>query len=264
MGGQYTISIFYIYIKNGNDPSKFIKWVDNFKGQHRPLDDLSDYLKDIHEIRIVDLQQEYESVPTELRHAVKEAWTELHETRRQRTKQFADNLSIIKLAEHDSENYLGIMKKHNDSKERENPMGYTSWWLTLDKAAFSMYNKVKGTKLSSHFIISSPVMSPDFLINYLAIGPNRRHISKEQESILPILLELRITDVLTKDLVLVAEKVRNEYNDLPERTIKRKVRDKLDEERRRLGHIAIGGFTAIEADLLSNLTSPQSSSSINQ
>lgn len=245
--------LYSAYIRNGNDKNRFSRWVENFKGNARPLDDLIAYFRDEHDIIVYDLHEEADKVPQDLRFIVKEVWTKIHENRRAKNNQFSDNLSLIKLADHDTENYLGVMGRQNRPEERETSMGYISWWLTLDRAAFSLYNEVKGIRTGPRFVVTSPVMSPDFMVNYLTLGPGRTKISKEQESILPVLLELRINDDLTDDLLRIAERVRDEYKDLPERTIQRKVRDKLDEERKRLGQIGISGASAIENEVLNSL-----------
>jgi hypothetical protein len=54
-------------------------------------------------------------------------------------------------------------------------------------------------------------MSPDFLLNYLAVGPIRFRIPESTESTLPIMVESRMMDVYPVELVELAEKARTEY-----------------------------------------------------
>jgi len=46
-----------------------------------------------------------------------------------------DPLALNRLVMHDVENYVGVTERRNS--EREFALGYTSWWLTLDPAAFA-------------------------------------------------------------------------------------------------------------------------------
>jgi hypothetical protein len=71
-------------------------------------------------------------------------------------------------------------------------------------------------------------MSPDFMSKYLALGPLRMRVSKQTEKTLPAVLELSITGSLAPELLEKAKYVREQYKGLPERVIRRKVRDALD------------------------------------
>jgi hypothetical protein len=89
-------------------------------------------------------------------------------------------------------------------------------------------------------------MSPDFLLNYLAVGPIRFRIPESTESTLPIMVESRMMDVYPVELVELAEKARTEYEGLPERVIRRMVRDQLDKAKMRVGPISEGGITEMQ------------------
>ena len=88
------------------------------------------------------------------------------------------------------------------------------------------------------------------MMNYLALGPNRMHISRNTEKSLPIALDLRLTEVISPELIDVANDVREKSQDLPEHMIRRRVRDELDAAKSRPGKVAIGGLQAIEEELL--------------
>ena len=96
----------------------------------------------------------------------------------------------------------------------------------------------------------SPVLSADFLVNYLAFGPLRTRIGKSQEVHLPLLMELGTARHLTPDLIAEAEKLREELKDLPDRVVRRRVRDLLDEARRRLGPIAQAGVGELDEEII--------------
>lgn len=89
-------------------------------------------------------------------------------------------------------------------------------------------------------------MSADFLLNYLAFGPVRRQVSKDTEAALPVILEGALLPVLPRELLNVAEKVRTDCKGLPEYVVRRKVRDALDDARRRIGPMAIAGLDEVE------------------
>jgi hypothetical protein len=100
----------------------------------------------------------------------------------------------------------------------------------------------------------SPVMSPDFLINYLAFGPVRGRISRRSDSALPLLLDARANDAFPLELLTLAEEIRTGSKDLPALAVNRKVRDGLDDARRRLGLISRGGLKEVAAKTISVIT----------
>jgi hypothetical protein len=93
-------------------------------------------------------------------------------------------------------------------------------------------------------------MSADFLMSYLALGPVRGRVSRQTEELLPVVLDLGRTEALPAELIAVANSVREEFKDLPEHIIRRKVRDALDAAKGRLGEIAEGGLQEIEDELI--------------
>ena len=95
----------------------------------------------------------------------------------------------------------------------------------------------------------SPILSADFLANYLAFGPRRMQVSKSSELSLPVVIDLSVTDYLPPELIDIAEKVREEAKDCPEHIIRRRVRDRLDAAKTRKGTIADGGIGAVQEDL---------------
>jgi len=97
----------------------------------------------------------------------------------------------------------------------------------------------------------SPVLSADFLINYLAFGPVRRKVAKTTEAHLPPIMNAGTVRFLTPELLAEAESIRDEIKGLPERVIRRKIRDRLDAARRRIGPIAQAGVYEIADELAS-------------
>ena len=135
-------------------------------------------------------------------------------------------------------------------RERVSPFGYTSWWLTLDPTAFAAKGILK-EQLESR-VPDSPVLSPDFLANYLAVGPIRGRVDREAEEKLPIILDLGIQEMPTELLALATE-VRVDAAGLSERVIQRRVRDGIDRAKRRRGPIAEGGVGNVETEIRKRL-----------
>jgi hypothetical protein len=142
---------------------------------------------------------------------------------------------------HDVENYVGVTERRNS--EREFALGYTSWWLTLDPAAFAA-RSVLIDQLPAP-VPDSPVMSPDFLANYLALGPQRSRLDKNTERRLPVVFDAGSYE-LPVEILTTASAVREESAHLPERIIMRKVRDAIDKAKRRMGPIAKEGISSVE------------------
>ena|SRR5947209_4650835 len=137
-------------------------------------------------------------------------------------------------------------------QEKSNPFGYSAWWLTLDRTAFSIETNLRrrlGEKPPA-----SPVMSPDFLVNYLAFGPRRGRLSKATEARLPLSLGLGVVDFMPAELLVLAEQIRSQMKDLPEHVIRRRIRDELDAAKIRLGSLTYGGLSQVEEELFQSLS----------
>jgi hypothetical protein len=144
------------------------------------------------------------------------------------------------------ENYLGIVQKRKE--EKPTSLGFDSWWLTLDQAAFRLTDEIQN-RLSMR-PPPSPVLSPDFLSNYLAVGPIRRMLAKSTEARLPIMLDISSVEGIPLALLHVAESVRDKNRDLPQRIIGRRIRDALNAAKSRMGLLATGGAAAVEQGIL--------------
>jgi hypothetical protein len=238
--------LYSVYIQTGRATSSFAKWTENFRGHVRPEDDIAEYLQENFGIQRQSLEDEVRSAPMDLKIAVQEAWQSEHERRRERQRRGADPLLAMRLASHDIENFLGVIFRRRN--ETASSLGYNSWWLTLDRAAYDIEKKVRYANKNG-----SPLMTPDFLLNYLALGPVRMQVSRQTEKTLPIALDIRATEVLSPDLIEVANQVRERYKDMPENVIRRYVRDELDAAKSRPGKITIGGLQALEEELFNEV-----------
>lgn len=235
--GQWEGSVPYLldrYVESGRGTGSFASWLEHFRGDVRPLQDLAEYLLEQFDIVERSLEAESSAAPIELRHALEQIWHGRFERRRERYGAPLDEMAITRLVSHDVECYAGIVQSR--TKEHASPFGYSAWWLTVDKHAFDLKGRLRD--LMSGEPPESPVMSADFLVNYLAFGPSRRRLTKETESRLPLLMVLGNATQLTPELMSEAESLRTQLKDLPERVIRRQVRDHLDRARARIGPIS--------------------------
>lgn len=229
------------YMRSGRDPMSFNSWIEYFKGRERPEDDLADYLAEFFNIIREDLDKYEERAADHIRAAVQETWHEIHTNRRNPNRTDLDQITLQRLVKHDVENYLGVAELRRD--EGSSPLGYSAWWLTLDRVAFEVDKRI--SKTLKNDAPPTPVMSADFLVNYLSIGPIRSQINKSAESILPVVLDVGMLNELPPDLLDEAERIRREARDLPEHVVRRRVRDCLDTAKRQPGRIVQEGVNSV-------------------
>jgi hypothetical protein len=227
------------------DLSQIGIWLEDFRGSARPEDDIADYLKDEFGIRVQSLAAELDRAPADLRAAVKEEWMEIQERRRVRSASQIDPITSMKLANHDAENYLGVIERRG--AVAESTYGYRCWWLTLDRAAYRLHSRLK-ERLDDR-PPAPPVLSPDFLSQYLSIGPIRQYLKKGTETRLPLMLEVGALDFVAPELLDAARTIRDDLDRLTPRVRRRRLRDFLDAERRRQGPMAKEGLGVIEDGL---------------
>jgi len=142
-------------------------------------------------------------------------------------------------------NYVGVMNMRR--RQAASPFGYSAWWLTLDRGAFAAHWAVANALHRRD--MTPPIMSPDFLRNYLAFGPARRLVPRTLDMTLPVVADLQLSHFVPSELVLVANEVRERSQGLPERLIRRRVRDALDAARSRQGNLARGGLGELKQRL---------------
>ena len=229
------------YLRSGRAPSGFGSWTENFMGAERPEDDIADFLKEFFAIRRKGLEEEVMTANVEMRTAIQEAWHSAHTKRRSVASGGLDEITIHRLVRHDVENYLGVVELRR--KEGVSALGYSAWWLTLDRSAGYVDKEIRATLESR--APATPVMSADFLVNYLSIGPIRSRVAKNAEATLPIALDMGSFAELPSDLLDEAVRIRWEAGDLPEHIVRRRVRDCLDRAKRRPGHMVGEGIQTV-------------------
>ena len=241
-----TPFLYASYLWSGRPASDFKTWTIEFIGEHRPLTDIVDFLFDAAEISECSLQDKVESAPANVRWAVDEYWRRVHVGRSQASDASRDPEVANKLADHDIENFLGIVVAR-ESESGTNSLGYQHWWLTLDRRAYRATQEICDGDLVTR--LDSPVMSYDFLIDYLAFGPRRSEVPRSEEQLLPLMLDMSLLDGIPTDILEIAEATRAEMSEYSDRLVRREIRDRLDAAKLRRGPVAEAGIEAIESDL---------------
>ena len=233
------------YLRSGRGVSTVASWIESFEGTARPEDDLAEYLEEFFDIERESLEEYVLDAAEELRHIVQEAWASAHDRRRAKGERELDEIALLRLVRHDVENYLGVVERRRD--EKVSPLGYSTWWLSLDRVAGQVDQRLRDEL--GREAPATPLMSADFLVNYLSVGPNRARIGKEREALLPILLDVDMYDELPADLLVEAERIRRDSDGLPEHVIRRRVRDHLDAAKRRRGRVTEEGVEVVLSEI---------------
>ncbi|GKX52215.1 hypothetical protein [Budvicia aquatica] len=223
--------LYYNYIEQGYDPSKFSSMIEVFHGKNRPEDDIEDYLKRNFSISLESLSHAVTNVDEGVRYAVERLWHDAHSNRRKDSGN-GDNVVTEALVRHDVESYLGIIGLRK--VEEISDLGYKHWWLTIDSVAWKIRDSLKNELPRPP---SSPLMSLDFLSSAMSFGPSRDKIDRSSEQQLPLFLEADAMEYMPRELIEIANKVRLENNNLPEHIVRRKVRDACDDMKRRYGRV---------------------------
>lgn len=229
--------LYYQYLQTGQRPIEFRKWLSLFRGDERPDDDLAQFLADVFDIKREELKEAAQLVGEELRWAVERLWSDAHKNRRRHAQQDDETTTLI-LIRHDVETYLGVIALRQ--KEEVTELGYRHWLLTLDTIAWDIRDRLR--KEFPDRTPPSPLLSLSFLLNSMTFGPSRRRVGKAEELSLPLILDVEMSESMPYDILELADRVRQENVALPEYVIRRKVRDAIDQARRRrgcLGHNSI-------------------------
>lgn len=232
--------LYSTYAFAGGTRAGFAKWLENFVGEHDPVQDIADYVGRYHRI-VLESAAEHDRVPKELADAIHHIWQDVHNARRSQ----ADPHQLLRLAAHDAETYLYVLSSRL-SQHGKAPLGYTHWWLTLDSKARGIMDKVDPSLRPA--ISIGPVLSIDYLIRYLAFGPSRDRVDVTGTALAKVYADALIEPIPTELMALVTE-LRTKHADLSENVVQRRIRDTLNYERSRLGTLDAGGVIN-PADLL--------------
>jgi len=238
------------FVLAGNSLSGFGSWMEAFRGRRNAMEDLAEYLQEEHAITVGALAAHADKAAPELRAAVQEVWQEAHERRRSGQM---DAETTGRLVRHDLENYLGVVQKRR--MEARTHFGYKTWWLTLDSTAYGARQKLWAQ--FGENAPDSPIMSPDFMVSYLTIGPLRAQLNKASEAKLPLsIADLGPAENLPRALITQAEELRGELHGKDDRVIRRILRERSDLQRRRIGARARGGMGLVRRELEGDVAEP--------
>ena len=221
--------LYYQYLCTGQQPNGFCNWLNLFRGDERPEDDIAQFLKEFSEIKREDLGEEAKRVNDKFRWSAERLWSDAHKKRRRETQ--SDEETTKHLIKHDLETYLGVIGLRQTEDVTE--LGFRHWLLTLDSIAWKIRDLLR--EEFPDRIPPSPLLSLFFLVNNLTFGPGRRFTAKDDQASLPLLLDVEMSESLPHDILKIADEVRRENEELPEFVIRRKVRDAIDKARRRRG-----------------------------
>lgn len=242
-------SVPYIYAQfsiSGRQKGQFSSWMENFIGNHRPIDDLADFFNETAKINREEVPP-LDTLPAEVVTAVRQYWQEVHDRRRGKEEGF--NMFGHRLAQHDADNYLAALALRVKGTNATD-FGFTSWYLTLDTAAWKLKAQIASD--ISTMIGHAPVISLDFLLRYLAFGPRRDQVDSSGNDWARIFTETVFVEV-PSDLVDIATAVRQANIGRSERIIQRRIRDELDKQRMRSGVAQKAGLEGAEAAFLGEL-----------
>lgn len=242
--------VYLIYSLSGTYDGSFSSWVETICGRERAEDDVVEYLLEEWAIEAESLEEEEARLAPAIRLPIQEFWRGVHGVRRKQDQDW-DGLAIDRLARHDSETVAGILYRRQQSPT--DSLGYRDWWITLDQAAIRMSGDFWKTLPAN--TPKSPVMSPDFLANYLAVGPVRMQVTKERESRIPVSMIDMLPEELPSPLLVLAQEVRNECADAPPRVVRRRLRDTLDRVRGRGGQWSHEGLEGLKGALIKQINS---------
>lgn len=243
------------YRLSGRDMAAFESWLETFAGTNRTEADVADYLEEICGIEEKSLESYADQADATVKAMVAEIWHEARDAREERRSRLGaapmDGNTRNLLVAHDVENYVGVQMRRVARSEKRSAFGYKSWWLTLDGTAFRVKQKladrIEGRPLDS------PAISPDFMLNYLAIGPVRMRLSKKTEEALPLMLNMSVLDAVPPELIELSERLRRELSGLPAHVVRRKIRDTLDDARVLLGARAAAGEQGLTDEITERL-----------
>lgn len=233
------------YVWSGGELSRFGDFEVAFRGKSHPEADIAEYLLEELHIALRSLSAEVESSSDELRWAVQEYWRKAHANRRSGSDAIDPSL-IERLASHDTESFLGVVQRRGGELV-SNPLGYTTWWLTVDTKAIDAAASI--SEIEGIEGLDTPVIGLAFLTYYLMVSDARRRLSTEQARSLPAILDPTLMDVAPKELVAAAEKVRISVEDSDVRVMRRQIRDLLETDRIRSGKLGRVGIEAVQYDI---------------
>jgi hypothetical protein len=234
--------LYSAYALSDRSLREFPNWLETFRGANRPLDDLREYLAEVHAIDCRNLVDHADAAPIELRAAIQEAFYRVHEQRRMRPDVELDKTVMARKVAHDVENCAGVIQLRGSGSTT--PLGYHQWFLTLDKTALSLKSQLID-QLGCD-VPDSPALSPDFMSQYLRLALVRTSVERELWASLPLITDISRYQFMPKDLINRADELRLEAAGVDDRIVRRRVRDRLNQLKLEQGPDALAGIPGME------------------
>ena len=219
--------LFKAYSETGGSRGGFPSWIERFVGPEEPVQDIQDFLEGQFGIRLRDISAEADEAPPDVRGVAERLWSIAHERRRASGRDELDDITVQRLIRHDVINAVGVMQLRRG--QSATPMGYRHWYLTLDRTAFRLASELRNEFGDRG--PRSPVMSPDFLTDYLRLGRIRSEVEREHSASLPLLADISKQDLLADSIIEVADQIRQESAELDDHVVARRIRDQLNARR---------------------------------
>jgi hypothetical protein len=236
--------VYQRFVLAGGKAPQFNGWREQFHGNFRPTDDLTQWLKESAGVEASE-PPSFDPLPDELVREVRHYWQTVQDQRRSNTD--GGSIHALRLAEHDTENYLSVLVERAADLGKS-PLGYTSWLVTMDSAAWRLLPNISSD--SASFVRHSPIISLDFLLKYLSFGPRRDRVETVRMAHNRIFIST-IYENIPADLINAADQVRESCKGLSERMIQRRVRDELDRRKLRAGAVQQAGLDELDSALQS-------------
>lgn len=113
--------VFSRFVETGRPIGTFPTWLETIVGDHRPLDDIADFLSEVAGVE-VEPPVTPENIPEDVIRSIREYWQVVQERRR---SEEGFNSAAYRLAEHDSENYLTALAQRRRASGAS-VLGYSS------------------------------------------------------------------------------------------------------------------------------------------
>lgn len=115
------------------------------------------------------------------------------------------------------------MREQNKEADGKNLTGYATWWLSTDISTQRAVNKLFKNKYEV-----SCYMRPDFLYNYVALGPSPTSVKSAFADIFPNLLGVNISHALPEEVVNTVHRFINEHGSKNQGRVKSIIRNNSD------------------------------------
>ena len=142
--------LYSAFVEKSNFDLSFNEWVTSLRGNTDYVNNIKFFLEDELDITVLEIIPKKNE---EFKNDLDNLWKEAHRQRRLRRGLQIDDETIDKLSKGDSDTYEYIFIQRNN--ETRDDLGYKHWWLTLDRMAFNIPQKLHKLGFDLH---TSPAM----------------------------------------------------------------------------------------------------------